>query len=291
MLTSRLTLGTLIIAVLAGLCWLDWHASRPGIWLFAVACIVAGLAAMEAAALAPPPHGRAATARIVLGTLLLVALSGVPLIWPATPEIGPIGWPAVGLAAGLLVPIVGAVLAYRGPGQARVGMAFSVFAITYVGLPLSFFIYLRMLGDSRLGMVALVSVIVTVKMGDIGAYAVGRAAGRHKMAPALSPGKTWEGAAGGAVLACVGAWLTLVPLARSMGLPVPATLTWVVYGLLLNTAGVLGDLAESLLKRDAGVKDSSQYLPGFGGVLDLLDSLLLAAPIGYVLWQLAIHAT
>ncbi len=142
MLIWRLTLGTLIIAVLAGLCWLDWHASRPGIWLFAVACIVAGLAAMEAAALAPPPHGRAATARIVLGTLLVVALSGTPLIWPATPNLGPIGWPAVGLAAGLLVPIIGAVLAYRGPGQGRVGMAFSVFAITYVGLPLTFFIYL-----------------------------------------------------------------------------------------------------------------------------------------------------
>ena len=286
MLIWRLTLGTVIVAVLTGLCWLDWHASTPGLWLFPVVGILAVLAAAETAALAPPPRSRAALSQIVLGTVLVIGLSGVPLIWPAAADIGPIGWPALGLAAGILVPVIGAVLSYRGPGPARVGLAYAVFAITYVGLPLSFLIYLRMLGNPHQGMVALVSLVVTVKMGDIGAYTVGRLIGRHKMAAALSPGKTWEGVAGGAVLACAGAWVTLGPLAQSVGLPSPPTLIWVAYGLLLNAAGVFGDLAESLLKRDAGVKDSSRYLPGFGGVLDLLDSLLLAAPVGYALWQL-----
>ncbi len=85
------------------------------------------------------------------------------------------------------------------------------------------------------------------------------------------------------------AWLALGPLASAMGIESDRSLVaWLggvlVYGLLVSSAGIVGDLAESLLKRDAGVKDSSSWLPGFGGVLDLLDSLLVAAPVAYFCW-------
>jgi phosphatidate cytidylyltransferase len=138
-------------------------------------------------------------------------------------------------------------------------------------------------------LLALVSMIVVVKLGDTGAYTVGRLIGRHKMAPTLSPGKTWEGTCGGLLCAWVGAWLMLeiVPPAIGWhdgsnalrGIP-----NFIAYGLIVGIAGIVGDLAESLLKRDAGVKDSSTWMPGMGGVLDVLDSMLAAAPVAYLFW-------
>jgi phosphatidate cytidylyltransferase len=111
-------------------------------------------------------------------------------------------------------------------------------------------------------MVALVSMIAAVKLCDTGAYFTGRLIGRHKISPRLSPGKTWEGFVGGVVLAIVGALVVLGPLARSLGcnqsqLNGSWWVSSMVYGLLVATAGVVGDLTISLLKRDAGVKDSS----------------------------------
>jgi phosphatidate cytidylyltransferase len=131
----------------------------------------------------------------------------------------------------------------------------------------------------------LVSLIAVVKMGDSGAYTVGRLIGRHKMAPVLSPGKTWEGVAGAIGFAMLGAWMVF----RLM--PGSSTRTefrwqWLVYGAIVGVAGLIGDLAESLIKRDAGRKDSSTWMPGFGGILDVLDSILFAAPIAWILWAI-----
>ena len=140
-------------------------------------------------------------------------------------------------------------------------------------------------------MVALVSLIAVVKMGDIGAYTVGRLIGRHKMAPSISPGKTWEGLAGGLLFSCFGSYLTLGVFAPKLGLETANAMPWIgwiAYGVAVGAAGVLGDLAESLLKRDARRKDSSDWLPGFGGVLDILDSILGAAPVAYLFWVLGV---
>jgi phosphatidate cytidylyltransferase len=147
-------------------------------------------------------------------------------------------------------------------------------------------------------MLALVSLIAIVKMSDTGQYAVGRLIGRHKLAPVVSPGKTWEGAIGGLVFAIATAWLIFAWSAPRMtnspgGLPplgesVAGGVRITLFAVLLAAAGLLGDLAESMLKRDAEVKDSSTWLPGFGGVLDLMDSLLGAAPVAYLLWALGL---
>ncbi|MEL7238219.1 MAG: phosphatidate cytidylyltransferase, partial [Planctomycetota bacterium] len=108
----------------------------------------------------------------------------------------------------------------------------------------------------------------------------GKSLGKHKLIPFLSPGKTWEGLAGGVVTAA------LVGAACAPGLDL---LTWwkgAIFGAVIGVVGQAGDLLESLMKRDADVKDSSQLLPGFGGVLDVIDSPLVAAPVAYLLFGL-----
>ncbi len=122
--------------------------------------------------------------------------------------------------------------------------------------------------------------ILVTKFSDSGAYAVGSLIGRHKMIPRISPGKTWEGF-GGAIAVSTGASLLFAWLA---GPHLPG-MTWlhaIVLGVLLSTAAVVGDLIESIFKREAGVKDSGHFFPGIGGILDLLDSLLFNAPLMYL---------
>jgi phosphatidate cytidylyltransferase len=137
-------------------------------------------------------------------------------------------------------------------------------------------------------MLALVSMIAIVKSSDIGQYTAGRLFGKHKLAPMVSPGKTWEGVFGGVLFALVAAWLMMAYAAPAMLWDGWFLDVWIgrlaLYAVALVAAGLVGDLAESLLKRDAGVKDSSAWMPGFGGVLDLLDSLLGAAPVAYFFW-------
>lgn len=113
---------------------------------------------------------------------------------------------------------------------------------------------------------------------DTAAYFVGRSLGRHKMAPILSPKKSWEGAAGGMAASILSALLAAYLLGLPIGLPQAALI-----GLLAGVAGPLGDLAESLIKRQIGVKDSGQLIPGHGGILDRIDSLIFTGPLVYYL--------
>ncbi len=122
--------------------------------------------------------------------------------------------------------------------------------------------------------------ILVTKFSDTGAYAVGSLIGKHKMIPRVSPGKTWEGF-GGAIVVSTGASVLFAHLA---GPRLPG-MTWphaVALGVILSTAAVVGDLIESIFKREAGVKDSGKFFPGIGGILDLLDSLLFNAPLMYL---------
>jgi phosphatidate cytidylyltransferase len=122
--------------------------------------------------------------------------------------------------------------------------------------------------------------ILVTKFSDTGAYIVGSLIGRHKMIPRISPGKTWEGF-GGAIILSTAASVVFVHFFgdRMAGM---SRLHAVVLGILLSSTAVIGDLIESLFKREAGVKDSGRLFPGIGGILDLLDSLLFNAPIMYL---------
>jgi phosphatidate cytidylyltransferase len=122
--------------------------------------------------------------------------------------------------------------------------------------------------------------ILVTKFSDTGAYAIGSLIGKHKMIPRISPAKTWEGF-GGAIIVATGASLAFSHFFADK-MPGMTPLHAVILGVILSSTAVVGDLIESLFKREAGVKDSGNFFPGIGGILDLLDSLLFNAPIMYL---------
>lgn len=162
--------------------------------------------------------------------------------------------------------------------------AYSVFGLLYVGLSLT---AIPLLSAQENGSSLLVFLFFVVWTGDVVALYVGRAFGRRKLAPSISPNKTWEGSAG-SVLGSVLITLILIVLSGVLmkhgvdWLSYPGSIfRWLGLAVLLNVAAQVGDLIESAVKRGAGVKDSGTLLPGHGGILDRIDALLLAAP---VLW-------
>jgi phosphatidate cytidylyltransferase len=180
------------------------------------------------------------------------------------------------LAAVLLLGFLVEMATYQEPGGVVTRLSLLAWMTAYLALLPSFLAQLRWWGPGT-GVTALALTIFVPKVGDIGAFFTGRFLGRHKMTPRLSPKKTWEGLAGGLAAAAL-----LAVLLNRLLTPV-LTNDWRAagFGLAVGLAGVLGDLAESLVKRDRGRKDASQALPGFGGVLDVVDSILFAAPVSY----------
>jgi len=194
---------------------------------------------------------------------------------------------ALVLAAAVLLLFLKGVMRYRAPGKSLETLGAELLIVGYLGLLLAITAQLRWLPDGSAGYIALGSLIAAAKCGDIGAYTLGRLFGKKKMAPHLSPGKTWMGAVGALAGAALGAWLW-----AAYGPPVwksewrPGWGGWfVLYGVIIGLTGLVGDLCESLIKRDVGRKDSAALLPGFGGLLDLLDSVIYAGPVAYLLWR------
>jgi phosphatidate cytidylyltransferase len=130
--------------------------------------------------------------------------------------------------------------------------------------------------------------VVLTKFGDMGAYLTGLMFGKHPLVPHISPKKTWEGFFGALAFSLVGSHLMLALMPGKLALLTPMHAT--VLGLILGFAAVIGDLAESVLKRSCGVKDSGKMLPGIGGVLDLIDSLLFTAPLLFIYLRLVVGA-
>lgn len=288
MLRWRLLLGGMLIAALVGLVRLDYLSSVPATWLFPLAVLAAVGAASEVVSLLAAGGRRPLASVIYGGTLAVIASNAIPLfVLRESDPLARLGWPLLAFTLSVLAALVGEMIRYRRPGGVMVNVALAVFGVAYAGLLLTFAVQLRVLGQGNEGLVALVALIAVVKFGDTGAYTVGRLIGRHKMAPIISPGKTWEGAGGAVVFALLGSWLSFTQLPRWMAAPIAQpSWAWIVFGLVVGLAGLLGDLAESLFKRDVGSKDSSTWMPGFGGVLDLLDSILFAAPVAFICWLL-----
>ncbi len=202
------------------------------------------------------------------------------------------------LVPGLLPLVVAVVLVLIGlvPFQHRredplVSLADTVFGAVYPTALLGFLLELRLARGPHVGdaeaFVLTLAVFLLVWAADIFAYVVGRAAGRRQLAPRVSPGKTWEGAAGGAAAAVlVALLLRAVPLS-ALGLEGPALafLAWphvLALALICGILGPVGDLAESKLKRSVDLKDSGTLLPGHGGLLDRFDALIFVTPIIYL---------
>jgi len=293
-LAHRLTLGPILALLVVAAAWLDER-----------------LAAVAAPAWWPPSYAEDGS----LPPALIVAPAVIAIALLATRELtricrlkglGGAGWLN---AAAALAPLLAITLASesgaealatagvvvlllafgqaawdRDPAGAAAGAGAALLSFAYLGLLPSFLILIRFEQSAW----TLIVVLAAVKSCDIGAYFAGRALGRRKLIVWLSPGKTWEGLIGGVVTsALVGAVAGAVASTESGAAVLRLDLdVWsgLVLGSSLGLIGQAGDLIASLLKRDAGVKDASRMLPGFGGVLDVLDSPLLAAPVAF--WTL-----
>jgi len=185
-------------------------------------------------------------------------------------------WPAT------IVIIFIRQLARENTFEALGGLATTLFGLAYIAALFSYLFYIRTRPHHEDGAWLVLFLILVTKMGDVGAYAIGNLLGRHTLIPRISPRKTIEGFVGAVLFSGVTAWLARPMLGTHpiFGSPATPVLTLLV-GLGLGVAGQLGDLAESLLKRDCQVKDTGTLLPGLGGMLDVIDSLLFTAPLFY----------
>jgi phosphatidate cytidylyltransferase len=240
-----------------------------------VMALLAAGAAYEVAAMAAKA-GRPASLAVAIP--FAAALAGVGLLAPH--DAGLRGAVRALLLAGAVVAAFLPHLRAPRPGDLDRLLA-TLLPVVYVGFLLGL---LREVGDGPLGARRLVTVIVASKASDIGGWVVGKSIGRHKLIPSVSPGKTWEGAFGGlafSVGAAVGLTALLGPFPGLAAGPVEAA----ALGAVLGAVSILAGLTHSALKRRCGVKDSSALLPEMGGVLDMVDSLLLAGPAAW-LWML-----
>lgn len=167
-------------------------------------------------------------------------------------------------------------------------VASTFFAALFIGVAMSYFILLQQLGfegqGGHMGGYAVLTVFVGVWSCDSLAYFIGSAWGKHKIFPRVSPNKSWEGSMAG----LIGSFIALALIVRAGWLPGLDYTDAFVLGLITGVAGQLGDFAQSLVKRDVGLKDSSNLLPGHGGAWDRLDSILFAAPLSYMYLTLVI---
>ncbi len=175
----------------------------------------------------------------------------------------------------LLVPLLFICEFYRKQPNPAANIGATLMAIFYVALPLSLMLYMPIIGGERWNPWVVVAYIATVWSNDVFAYLVGMSIGRHRLFERLSPKKSWEGFFGGLVGAVAAGVLAGHLLGGSL-------VAWGGLALVASVTAVLGDLAESMFKRAAGVKDSGSVIPGHGGVLDRFDALFLSAPFVFV---------
>jgi phosphatidate cytidylyltransferase len=279
MARSELAQRVLVAAIGIPLAIVLIHA---GGWaLGGVLALVAAAAARELFALAAPRSARAfsgigmlaAAFFVLMGTAVRTAPLAVDHFWTATIV--------------LALALTGWAIFARGvEGRPLAAVAITLFGAVFTGGTLVYAVFLRHLPDEAaaawLGASLVAYPIALTWIGDSAAYFAGRAWGRRKLMVTVSPGKTVEGAIAGLVAATItGAAFAALVFARWLGVPI-GVVAGAIGGALISIAAQLGDLAESLLKREAGVKDSGALLPGHGGVLDRFDALFFTLPVAYV---------
>ncbi|QEH33461.1 Phosphatidate cytidylyltransferase [Aquisphaera giovannonii] len=298
MLGTRVLSGLSLIAVVLGVLFLDeWAAPWFPLWFLAsVGAMTA--ASLEMVALLRGAGLRPSVNTILGGVIALTVSNWMPHLAHSvgsTREIetsvynaaGPLvylSWPFLSFVGIFMVAFLVQGIQFVKPGRTMAALAATVLAIAYIGLLGSFMVQLRWLDGPYHGVIPLLFLVATAKGADTGAYTVGRLAGRHKLWPSLSPNKTVEGAIGGLAFA-VAATLIVAAVARHLlDVPTLDVVPAIAFGLIVGSVAQLGDLMESMIKRDGERKDASSAVPGFGGVLDVLDSLLFAGPVAYILW-------
>jgi len=277
MLKQRLIFGTLITLALTGLVLLDgligkWFEARlvQGMLVCILVSVVVIIAQLELARLIERTGAKVFLPIAIPASIALVNIDYILRFRVLTVYLYffPIIFCAVFIYQAIRYGTKGTI--------ANCGA--NLVSIFYLGLLSKFVVDIRLV----FGVWELLMFVFVVKSADIGAYTFGKLYGRRKFSPVISPGKTWEGM-GGAVIFAVAAGSIF---AWSCGI-----MPWwlgVIFGVIFAFIGQLGDLAESMLKRDAEQKDSSQNVPGFGGVLDIIDSVLVSGPFAYLFFSFLI---
>jgi phosphatidate cytidylyltransferase len=253
---TRVLSALLLIPLVLGVVWF-----LPPVGTLALALVAAVLAVVEYAAIA-------GALGIQVPRLLSVAAAIAGCVAVGN---GALPLETVALAAVLVTGVAAVAAGQPGPGVLP-SVASALFALAYIGLPLGALAATRVIG----GREAVLLLMATIVISDSAQYYTGRAFGRTPLAPSISPKKTREGAIGGVVFGT----LAMVVGARFV-FPSTSPAVVAVAGLAVVLLGIVGDLFESLLKRSAGVKDSSALIPGHGGILDRIDSWLFAGPAYY----------
>ena len=189
----------------------------------------------------------------------------------------------------LLLPLIFLIIVFelfRKQEKPFDSLAHTIFAVIYVALPFSLFPYMAFLHDGLRSILPhpgiifspaiIIGFFLLLWANDTGAYIIGAALGRHRLMERISPKKSWEGFAGGLLVSLLAAWLL------SGWLGVVTRYQWLIVSLIISISGTLGDLAESMLKRSVGVKDSGNVMPGHGGFLDRFDSTIVSFPLVYL---------
>jgi phosphatidate cytidylyltransferase len=257
---SRIVIAAALLPLVLGAVYVG------GWWLFALVAVAAAASLHEYWLMARP-----------LAPLALAGYVGAGLALVGA-QVSGVDWMLGGVLTTFVLAFVLKVIS-EARAAATAAISTTLMGALWVGGGLSFLLLLRRLpGDGHThshGRLALYTVLLAIWGGDTLAYLGGRLLGRHKMAPATSPGKTWEGFVFGTAATV---FVAFVALYKQHFLTIPQS---IVLGVVLAVAGPLGDLFESLLKRDAGVKDSGTLLGGHGGMLDRLDAFFFAAPAAY----------
>ncbi|HUG92486.1 MAG TPA: phosphatidate cytidylyltransferase, partial [Planctomycetaceae bacterium] len=266
MLAWRLLLSAVLIPSFVAVFWFDATYCGAYAYAFLVVCLVLAVrCAWELVGLLRA-RGLPADALPTAVLCVLVIAAGWVLHWRAGSEpwtwrttLAALGGVAFVYAGCVLVILFTASLEFRAPGRSVEKLGSALLVVSYIGVLTAVTAQLRWIEGGRGGYLALGSLLVAVKMGDTGGYTLGRLFGKRKMVPLLSPGKTWMGGLGALVFAAVGAWAWLhfaTPLFNPEW-PPPAPHWALLYGLVLGAVGLVGDLAESLIKRDVGRKDAA----------------------------------
>jgi phosphatidate cytidylyltransferase len=261
---TRILSALVLLPVVVGVIWF-----LPPAGTLVLAAVAAALALYEYAGLASALGvriPRLLSGAGVVATCIAVAIPGGPL-------------DVVLMCALLVIGGFAVSTAKPGPGLLR-DVAVSVLPLVYIGLPLGALAAIRLIG----GREALMLLLATIVISDSGQYYTGRALGRRPLAPSISPKKTIEGAIGGVVFGTAA-----MAIGGRLVFPAGNVPMLLLAGAAVVSSGITGDLFESMLKRSAGVKDSSALIPGHGGVLDRIDSWLFAAPVFYVFTRF-VHA-
>lgn len=228
---------------------------------------------------------------ILNAAIVLTAWAHVRLVQVPTGRVGllvSLGLICAAITGAFLILMIFEGARYRKPGSSMESLGANFLTVMYAGGLLAVIAQFRWFPSEAVGYFAIGSVIIAAKSGDIMAYTFGRLWGKRKMIPRLSPGKTWMGGFGALVGSCLGGWLWLTfggalfaSQPQAAGLP-----CMLGYCATMGVIGLIGDLCESLIKRDAEKKDSAKLMPGFGGLLDLLDSPLFAGPVALAWWAI-----